>query len=123
MARLRTQNICSAPPGTCSCRLSNGGFLQEISISTVKNDRLKQGKFLNLLGHMGINRKSFQCYCFNARGGGYLVYLSYGDVPFFRVSFSPIFSRTGYQKKANFLSGAGCQNMSKEEILLQWVII
>ena len=24
-------------------------------------------------------------------------------MPFFRVSFSPIFSRTGYQKKANFL--------------------
>ena len=37
------------------------------------------------------------------RGEGYLVYLSYGDVPFFRVSFSPIFSRTGYQKKANVL--------------------
>ena len=36
------------------------------------------------------------------RGGGYLVYLSDGNVPFFRVSFSPIFSRTGYQKKANF---------------------
>ena len=36
-------------------------------------------------------------------GGGYLVYLTGGDVPFFRVSFSPIFSRTGYQKKANFL--------------------
>ena len=34
---------------------------------------------------------------------GYLVYLSAGDVPFFRVSFSPIFSRTGYQKKASFL--------------------
>ena len=34
---------------------------------------------------------------------GYLVYLSAGDVPFFRVSFWPIFSRTGYQKKANFL--------------------
>ena len=37
------------------------------------------------------------------RGGEYLVYLSDRDVPFFRVSFSPIFSRTGYQKKANFL--------------------
>ena len=36
-------------------------------------------------------------------GGGYLLYLSNGDVPFFRVSFSPILSRTGYQKKANFL--------------------
>ena len=36
-------------------------------------------------------------------GEGYLEYLSDGDVPFFRVSFSPIFPRTGYQKKANFL--------------------
>ena len=36
-------------------------------------------------------------------GGGYLVYSSGGDVPFFRVSFSPIFSRTEHQKKANFL--------------------
>ena len=54
-------------------------------------------------------------------GGGYLVYLSNGDVPFFRVSFSPIFSRTGYQKKANFLEQVlkTCQ----EEILLQRVII
>ena len=34
---------------------------------------------------------------------GYLVYLSDGNVPFFRVSFSPIFSITGYEKKANFL--------------------
>ena len=42
-----------------------------------------------------------QVYC--TPRGGYLVYLSDGDVPFFRVSFSPIFSRTGYQKKANFL--------------------
>ena len=37
-----------------------------------------------------------------ARGGGYLVYLSDVDVPFFRVSSAPIFSRTGYQKKAIF---------------------
>ena len=46
-----------------------------------------------------------------AVGGGYLVYLSDGDVPFFRVSFSPIFSRTGYQKKANFREQVGktCQ--------------
>ena len=36
-------------------------------------------------------------------GGGYLVYLSDGDMAFFRVSFSPTFSRTGYQKKTNFL--------------------
>ena len=33
-------------------------------------------------------------------GGGYLVYLPDGDVPFFRVSFSPIFSRTGHHLKA-----------------------
>ena len=45
----------------------------------------------------------FLFYNKSPRGGGYLVYLSYGDVPFFRVSFSPIFSGTGYQKKANFL--------------------
>ena len=46
------------------------------------------------------------CHCSAMKypgGGGYLVYLSDGDVPFFRVSFLPIFSRTGYQKKANFL--------------------
>ena len=41
-------------------------------------------------------------FAFTSRGG-YLVCLSDWDVPFFRVSFSPIFSRTGYQKKANFL--------------------
>ena len=34
---------------------------------------------------------------------GYLVHLSDGDVPFFRVSFSPIFSRRVCQKKAIFL--------------------
>ena len=48
---------------------------------------------------------------------GYLVYLSAGDVPFFRVSFSPIFFQNGVSKEGKF-SGAGCQNMSKEEILL-----
>ena len=32
-----------------------------------------------------------------------MAYLSDGDVPSFRVSFSPILSRTGYQQKANFL--------------------
>ena len=51
-----------------------------------------------------LKLKTVSClqYSITARGG-YLVYLSDGDVPFFRVSFSPIFSRTGYQKKANFL--------------------
>ena len=34
---------------------------------------------------------------------GYLVNLSDGDLPSFRVSFSPIWSRTGYQKKEIFL--------------------
>ena len=38
-----------------------------------------------------------------AWGGGYLACLSDGDVPFFRVMFSPLFSRARYQKKANFL--------------------
>ena len=36
------------------------------------------------------------------REGGYLVHVSDGKVPFLRVSFLPIFSRTGYQKKAIF---------------------
>ena len=40
---------------------------------------------------------------FVSRGVFSIVYLSDGDVPFFGVSLSPIFSRTGYQKKANFL--------------------
>ena len=35
-------------------------------------------------------------------GGGYLVYLSYEDVPFFMASFLPIFSRTGYEKETFF---------------------
>ena len=35
--------------------------------------------------------------------GGYLVYLSDGDVPFLRVSFSPISSTAGYQKEEIFL--------------------
>ena len=35
--------------------------------------------------------------------GGYLVYLSDEDVPFFRVSFLLIPSGTGYQKKSIFL--------------------
>ena len=43
-------------------------------------------------------------------------------MPFFRVSFSPIFLEQGIKKEGKF-SGAGCQNMSKEEILLQRVII
>ena len=40
---------------------------------------------------------------FTTRGGGVLSIFVRRDVLFFRVSFSPIFSRTGYQKKANFL--------------------
>ena len=32
-------------------------------------------------------------------GGTCLLYLVYGEVPFFRVSFSPIFSRAEYQSK------------------------
>ena len=57
-----------------------------------------------LLSRQHLHRKIFQLRMIASRGGGrYLVYLSDGDVPFFRVSFSPIFSRTGYQKKANFL--------------------
>ena len=39
-------------------------------------------------------------YAFNPPWGEYLVSCSDGDVLFSRVSFSPIFPRTGYQKKA-----------------------
>ena len=39
--------------------------------------------------------------CFFARGGGWLVYLS--GCAIFRVSFSPIFSSTGYQREQFFL--------------------
>ena len=53
--------------------------------------------------HLLYHIKQMNCGAEFARGGGYLVYLSDGDVTFFRVSFSPIFSTTGYQKKANFL--------------------
>ena len=43
-------------------------------------------------------------FCFGGTiPGGYLVYLSGGDVPFFRASFWPIFSGTRYPKKAIFL--------------------
>ena len=35
--------------------------------------------------------------------GGYFVYLVDGDMPFFWVSFSPVFSRAGYQSKDVFL--------------------
>ena len=37
-------------------------------------------------------------------GGGYLVYLSDGDVPFFRVSFSPIFLQRGIKRRQIFWS-------------------
>ena len=42
----------------------------------------------------GVGNENIRPSCSNRRGpgGGYLVYLSDGDVPFFRVSFSPIFS-------------------------------
>ena len=49
-----------------------------------------------------INEKQFKR-VLSPRGGGHSVYLCDMDVPFFRVSFSPIFSRSGYQKKAVFL--------------------
>ena len=44
------------------------------------------------------------------------------DVAFFRVSLSPIFSRTGYQKKATFLQPV-VKKMSKGKILLDLIII
>ena len=43
-------------------------------------------------------------------------------MPFFSVSFSPIFSRMGVLKEDNF-SKAGCLNMPKGEILLDRVVL
>ena len=48
------------------------------------------------VGNPGVRKPKFQ-------SPGYIVYLPDGDVPFFRVSFSPIFPRTGYQRRASFL--------------------
>ena len=52
-------------------------------------------------------------------GGGVLSIFSDGHVPFFRVSFSPIISRTWYPKRT-FFSEAGCQNMSEGEFFLRF---
>ena len=57
----------------------------------------------------------------NFPGGGHLVYLCDGDVPFFRVSFSPNFSRSGYQKKAVFLEPV--VKTYQKEIFLNRVVI
>ena len=57
----------------------------------------------------------------SAGGGEYLVYLSDGDVPFFRVSFSPIFSRTGYQKRANFLTHV-VKTCQKRKFCYNWLL-
>ena len=66
------------------------------------------------------------------RGGGYLVYLSNGEMPFLRVSFSPIFSIMGYQKKAIFLEPVvkKCQKgkfcwilLSLKSIFVFWSIL
>ena len=52
------------------------------------------------------------------RGEGYLVYLSYRDVLFFKGIVFAYFFWNRVSKEGKF-SGTGCQNMSKEEILLQ----
>ena len=51
-----------------------------------------------------VRRNNFQHDPFpDNLGGVHLVYFPDGDVPFFRVSFLPIFTGTGYQKKEIFL--------------------
>ena len=99
----------------CSCFVSKSLFWLEeteakiiqTSQSALENIFLIYTHLRNFASSLKVLIISFQCEIDNkiprAGGGGYLVYLSDGDVPFFRVSFSPIFSRTGYQKKANFL--------------------
>ena len=52
-------------------------------------------------------------------GGGYLVYLVDGNMPVFRVSFSPLFPGTGYQSKDVFLE----QVVKKGTFSLEQVII
>ena len=53
----------------------------------------------------------------NSRGGG-LVYFADGMCTPFRVSFSPLFSRAGYRKKAIIL-----KTVVKRGILLELVVI
>ena len=43
-------------------------------------------------------------WCISPGGGGYLVYLSDGDVPFFRVSFLQIFLEQGIKRRQIFWS-------------------
>ena len=58
--------------------------------------------------------------CQGIRGGGYLVYWTDGDVPFFHdIVFTSSFLNA-VPKESNF-SGAGCRNMLKREILLNSV--
>ena len=57
-----------------------------------------------------------------SQGERCVVYLCDADVPFFRTSLSPISSRAWYQEKVIFLEPV-VKDMSKEEILLNLVII
>ena len=53
--------------------------------------------------HIALDRIGIESLKILSPGRGYLVYLVDGDVPFFRVSLSPIFYRAGYQSKGVFL--------------------
>ena len=59
----------------------------------------------------------------STREGGtyYLLYLSAGDVAFFRVLFAPIFPRMEHQKKAILLEQT-VKTCRERKILLDWVI-
>ena len=60
---------------------------------------------------------------FTPGGGGVLSIFVRRGCAVFQGIVSLIFSRTYWEGKEGKFSGAGCQNMPKEEILLQRVII
>ena len=69
-------------------------FLQEFALQR----RLLSYDIANALSGKNYGKLDLK-----SRGGGLLSIFGRQAVPFFRVSFSPIFSRTGYQSKDLFL--------------------
>ena len=51
------------------CRFPKGAFCRKSPISTGKNGRLKPGKLLKLIGHIGDKKRQFQYHCFDIQAG------------------------------------------------------